>query len=234
MNIPTKTEMRWFVLKLIDIRNDLKRTPDHIVDIEFDCKEVAKQKVIFDITDRVSAQNKVEEMLYRIKNDGEFLDSFNNFDEKRLKWEILRNGNIKIIGYQIGLLTKYLKDKITKGEEVFGLTVNALHQNVLTVYGENTGKRIESEQQIKAFCHFLNNPNRIIPYLEIFGEFTRGAFHSGDYWHNKCPTDEKKVEFVQETVYNFKRILIGIGKKYDIDIEKHLETIPKKGYRYNV
>ena len=234
MNKPTKTQMRWFVKHLIDIRQDLERTPDHIADIEFDWRDIVKQRAIFNIRDRVPAQNKVDEMLNRIKNDGEFLDSFNNFDERRLDWEILQNGNIKIAGFQTGLLTAYLKEKIIKGEKVFGLTVNDKGQQVLDVYGENTGQRIESQEQYRAFCYFLSNPNRIIPYLEIFEEFKRGALHDGDYWHNKCPIDEKKVEFVQETVYNLKRKLIEIGKKYAIDIDKHLETNSKKGYKFNM
>lgn len=226
--------MRWFVLKLIDIRNDLNRTPDHIADIEFDWRDIIRQRAIFEIRERVPAQNKIKEMLYRIKNDGEFLDRFNHFDENRLSCNILPNGNVNIKGYQTGLLTAYLKENILKGEKVFGLTVNIKRQSVLTVYGENTGKRVESQEQFRSFCYFLNNPNRIIPYLEIFEEFKRGTLHDGQYYTTKCPTDEKKVEFVQTTVHNFKRKLIDIGKKYDIDIDRHLETISKKGYKYNI
>ena len=233
MNIPTKKEMRWFVLKLIDIRNDLDRTPDHVADIEFDWRDIIRQRAIFEIRERVPAQNKVEEMLYRIKNDGEFLDSFNNFNEKRLEWKILRNGNIKIMGYQIGLLTAYLKEKIIKGEKVFGLTTNTKGQQVLVVYGENTGKRIESREQFMAFCWFLSNPGRVISYLELLEEFKKGMPHDGEYYTIKYPTPEQKIEFVQTTVYNLKRKLMEIGEKYGIDVEKHLETISKKGYKYN-
>src|ERR1035437_4042533 len=149
-----KKEMRWFVLKLIDIRDDLNRTPDHIADIEFKYEDILGQESIFGITRRPEAQRKVKEMLKRIKDDNEFLDSFHNFDARHLRWEFLRNGNIKIKGFQKGLLTAYLKEKIIKGEEVLGLTTNAQHQNVLTVYGENTGQRIVSGEQFLAFCYF--------------------------------------------------------------------------------
>ncbi len=226
--------MRWFVSELINIRKDLKRTPDYVADIEFNWKDIKKAKSIFNIEDKLHAQNKIQEMLFKIKNDGEFLDSFNHFDERRLDWEVLENDNIKITGYQTGLLTRYFKERILKDEKVFGLTTNLQRQNVLTVYGENTGKRIESQEQFRAFCYFLNNPNRIITYLEIFEEFKRGALHDGDYWHNKCPTDDLKEKFVQENVYNLKRKLIEVSKKYDLDIDKHLETISKKGYKYNI
>ena len=75
-----KKEMRWFVLKLIDIRNDLDRTPDHVADIEFDCGDIISRESIFGITSRPEAQRKIKEMLDRIKNDGEFLNSFYNFN----------------------------------------------------------------------------------------------------------------------------------------------------------
>jgi hypothetical protein len=235
MNVSIKKQMRWFVLKLIDIRDDLNRTPDHVADIEFRYEDITtRQESIFGIMGRPAFQRKVKEMLVRIKKDGEFLSSFNNFNAKLLNLKVLANGNIKIIGYQKELLTTYFKKRILKGEKTFGLATNPDGQSVLTIYGENTGKRIESQEQYRAFCYFLNNPNRIIPYLEIFEEFKRGALHDGDYWHNKCPTDGKKEEFVQTTVYNLKRKLIEIGKKYDVDIDKHLETISKKGYKYNI
>jgi len=235
MRANIKKQMRWFLLKLIDIRDDLNRTPDHVADIEFKYEDITRQQeLIFGAMERPAFQKKVKEMLKRIKDDNEFLDSFNKFNKKLLLWKIQRNGNVKIKGFQRGLLTAYLKDKIIKDEKVFGLTTNPQHQNVLTVYGENTGKKIESQEQSRAFCYFLNNPNRTIHYLEIFQEFTRGTLHDGNYWHNKCPTDDNKIDFVQTTVYNLKRKLIEIGKKYDIDIDKHLETISKKGYRYNL
>jgi hypothetical protein len=225
-----KKEMRWFVLKLIDIRNDLNRTPDHIADIEFEYEDIVRQESIFGTMNRVNAQRKIKEMLARIKNDGEFLTSFNNFDEKRLNTKVLPNGNIKIIGYQIKLLTTYLKENIIKGEKVFGLTTNAQHQNVLTVYGENTGQRLMSGEQFLIFCRFLSNSGRLISYLELMTEIKKSMPHDGEYYTVKYPTPEQKIEFIQTTVYNLKRKLIEVGRKYDIDINKVLETVPRKGY----
>lgn len=231
MNLPTKKEMRWFVMKLIDIRDSL---PNHVADIEFNCNDIIKQKFIFNITTTIGAKTKIEEMLYLIKNDGIFLDSLNNFQESRLSWNFFSDKDIRIVGYQMKLLTEYLKENILKGEKVFSLTVNTKGQQVIEVYGDNTGKRIESQEQFRAFCYFLNNPNRIIPYPEIFEELKRGTLHDSDYYTIKYPTDEKKEEFVQSTVYNLKRKLIKTSEKYGIDIDKVLETISKKGYRYHI
>lgn len=240
MNLPTQKEMLWFVSELVDIRNDLKRTPNHIADIEFDCKKILKkksiQRSIFGLTTKEEARTKVQEMLVLIKSDGEFLDSLNNFNGNRLQWEFTQTNDalLKIKGYQTKLLIAYRKERILKGEKVFGLTTNAKGQQVLLVCGVNTGKRIESQEQFRAFCYFLNNPGRIIPYLEIFEEFKRGALHDSNFWNTKYPTVDKKELFVQSTVYNLKRKLIEIGIKYDIDIDKVLETYSKKGFQYNV
>lgn len=237
MNISIKKQMRWFVLKLIDIRNDLNRTPDHVVDIEFKHGDIiTAEELIFGTMNELVFQNKVKEMLKRIKDDDEFLDSFNKFDKRRLLWNVQRNGDIKIKGFQKGLLTAYLKEKILKGENTFGLTTNAQHQNVLTVYGENSGKRIESGEQIRVFDYFRANSGRIISYLELYEEIKNGLIHlhNGEYYTLKYPTTDDKEVFVQMTVSNLKRKLIEISKKYDIDIDKHLETLSKRGYKYNI
>lgn len=111
MNIPTKKGMLWFVSKLIEIREDTKRTPNHIADIVFDFKDILKEKSIFHISNKAQAQNKVIEMLALIKNDGVFLDSLNHFDGNRLSYEDLPKGKLLIKGYQIEVLNGYL-DKI--------------------------------------------------------------------------------------------------------------------------
>src|ERR1035437_7745341 len=98
MNKPTKKEMRWFVLKLIDIRKDVTRTPDHIVDIDFTKKDIKKMKSVFKISDQLAVKTKVKEMLARIKGDGEFMDRFNHFDSARLSWKDLPADEIKIKG----------------------------------------------------------------------------------------------------------------------------------------
>ncbi len=235
MNIPTKREMRWFVQRLIDIRDDVGITPDHITNINFDYKEIEKQKGIFNINDKEVAKNKTEEMLYRIKNDGEFLDKFNHFDEKRLSWElpIASRDSIIIKGYQRGLLSFYLKENILKGEKVFGFTVNDKGQQVILVYGDNTEQRIESQEQFRAFCYFLSHQGKTIKYLELFEEFKRGTTHDGAYYNTKYPTSDDRKNFVQTTVYNLKRKLIELSKRYDIDIDKILQTFSKEGYIYN-
>jgi hypothetical protein len=114
MNKPTKKEMTWFVTKLIKIRGNTDLTPNHIADIEFDYKDILKQKSIFKkITTKAGAQNKIEEMLYLIKGDYVFLKSLDDFDEKHLLMKTLQNGNISIKGYQMEVLTAYL-DKINR------------------------------------------------------------------------------------------------------------------------
>jgi len=227
-----KKEMRWFVLKLIDIRNNLNRTPDHVADIEFYYQDIISQESIFGITSKPIAQKKVKEMLDRIKNDGEFLNSFYNFNEKRLQYKVLSNGNVKIIGYQTKLLTAYLKENILRGERIFDLTSNSKGQSVLTIYGEETEEKIESREQINAFYLFRKNPSKTIHYPELFEEFKKGMLHDGEYYAIRYPTINDKVKFVQDTVYNLKRKLLKTSKKYDIDINKVLKTIPKKGYEY--
>lgn len=114
MNKPTKTQMQWFVTRLIEIRKDLNLTPDHIADIKFDWREIMRQRGIFNIRSNQAAKNKVDEMLSRIKGDGEFLDSFHHFNKKRLSWDV-RGNSIK--GFQTGLLTAYL-DKINDIKQI--------------------------------------------------------------------------------------------------------------------
>ncbi len=109
MNVPTKKAMLWFVSKLIEIREDTKRTPNHIADIVFDCNDIVKEKSTFNISDKAQAQNKSIEMLALIKNDGVFLDSLNHFDGNRLSYEVLLEGNLLIKGYQIEVLSGYLE-----------------------------------------------------------------------------------------------------------------------------
>jgi hypothetical protein len=232
MNKPIKREMRWFVSKLIDMREDTNITPTHIADINFDYEEIIKQKPIFSITNRAGAKSKIIEMLTLIKGDAEFLNKLNNRDKKLLKWKSLAD-SIKIKGYQIGLLKAYLIWNILKGEKIFGLALNNKKKQVITVYGENTGKRIETGPQYIAFCYFLKHPNKPISYLELFGEFKRSLPHEGEYYNIEYPINKDKEKFVQDTVYNLRRKLVEAGGNL-VDVDKVLETIPKKGYRYNM
>ena len=112
MNIPTKKEMTWFVQRLIDIRNDTERTPTHIADIEFDYKEIIRQKSIFGNKTKMLAQVKIDEMLYLIKGDNIFLDGLNHFNPSNLSWCVLQNGNISIKGFQMEVLKAYMLEKI--------------------------------------------------------------------------------------------------------------------------
>ena len=231
MNLPTQKEIRWFVTELINIRLDTERTPNYIADIEFDFREILDHKFLFTtISNRADAQSKIKEMLYSIKDDGEFLNNFNNFDNDLLNWKTAGNGNIIIKGFQTGLLTAYLKERILKGEKVFSLTINTKKQQVIAVYGENTGKRIESGEQYLAFCFFKKCPNRLITYRELVDEFKRSLPHEADYYFLKCPDDQSKEDHVKTVVENLKRKLIEAGERYSIDIDKVLETVSKRGY----
>ena len=107
MNLPTKKEMKWFVSRLIKIRTNTTLTPDHVQDVEFKYQDVIDTQ-LFNIAEKSDAQDKIISMLSRIKLDGIFLDGFNHFNGDRLSWARLRNGNIKIIGYQTELLQAYL------------------------------------------------------------------------------------------------------------------------------
>jgi len=116
MNRATNNEMTWFIKRLIDIRNDVNRTPNHIADIKFDYREIISQKIIFGKMDKSLAQRKVCDMLALVKNDYTFLNSLDHFDERRLVYEILStDGDILIKGYQMEVLEGYMK-KI-KGEK---------------------------------------------------------------------------------------------------------------------
>lgn len=112
MNLPTTQQMTWFVQRLIDIRNDIERTPNHIADIEFDYKEIIGQKKVFGIKTKILAQTKIDEMLYLIKGDNIFLDSLNHFDKNNLLWERLPSGSVLIKGYQMEVLEGYMLRKI--------------------------------------------------------------------------------------------------------------------------
>lgn len=232
MNAPTKKEMRWFVSKLIDIREDTTVTPNHIANVIFSYEEILKQKEkIFttEVDTEDVVKKKITDMLSLIKEDNEFLSKFNNFNKKLLSWKPSTH-DIKIIGYQTGLLKSYLKERVLKGEKVFGLTSNKKGQNVIAVYGDSTGKVIESGEQFLVFCYFLKYPNRLITHQELIGEFKRSLPHDAQHYLLKYPDDQSKEDHIKTVVENLKRKLIEIGKKYDIDIDKVLETISKKGY----
>lgn len=233
MNKPTKQQMGWFVTKLIDIREDTKRTPNHIADIEFDCKEIAKQKSIFPTTDEATPKEKIISMLDLIKNDNVFLAGFHNFNGDLLSWTPSDDGIFQIKGYQTKLLKAYRQENIFDGERVFGLTKNDEGQQVISLYGESTDQPVESEDQYRAFCYLLSNPGRIVTYLELFDEITKSRLHSPNYYPELYTNDTQKKMLVKTTVYNLKRKLYAIGKKYDIDIDSVLETMSKKGYRYH-
>lgn len=102
--------MNWFISDLINIREDLERTPNFTADIHYDYRDIIKQKSIFKITTKLGAINKIDEMLSYIKSDAIFLGSF-NISEKYLSYSVMPNGVTVIKGYQIEILNGYL-DKI--------------------------------------------------------------------------------------------------------------------------
>lgn len=110
MTEPTKKELNWFIPDLIKIRDDLKRTPNYTADIEYNYKDILKQKSIFGINNKAGAINKILEMLSYIKSDKVFLGGL-NVDEKYLSFGVIKDDIILITGYQREILIEYL-DKI--------------------------------------------------------------------------------------------------------------------------
>lgn len=129
MNIVTKKQMGEFILRLIDIREDLERTPRFDSDILLtptDIKNIIlKKNGIFGITNQIGAKSKVIEMLNSIKNDWKFTTS-NKIEKGVMFIDEKTNGEIGIIGYQTEILDLYSsqvlgvkrKKKIVKTTEV--------------------------------------------------------------------------------------------------------------------
>jgi hypothetical protein len=106
-----KEEMRWFLVKLAEIREDKERTPTFVDDVIFDTKDfdkiIIKKPVIYKINSRIRARVKVIEMLCSIKKDFKFLND-NKIDESKLLYKELSNNRLEIIGYQTEILDRYL------------------------------------------------------------------------------------------------------------------------------
>lgn len=233
MNIPTKKEMRWFVSRLIDIREDTDITPNHVADIVFDLNEIIGQKSIFKITEEFNPKDKVTSMLNLIKDDNEFLASFHNFKKDNLNFEDSNNDFIVIKGYQTKLLKSYRKENIFADEKLFTLTVNTEGKTIISIYGENTNVPLESEDQRRFFYYLLKHPKKFLSYRSLFKEITKGRTHNFDYYSNLYPTTSQQNTFVSDTRYNLKRKLEPLCQKYDIDIDKVIEIKHKEGFTYN-
>lgn len=135
MTEPTKRELNWFISDLIKIRDDLGRTPNFTANIQYDYKDIIKQKSIFGITTKPGAISKIEEMLSYIKSDIVFLGSL-NVDEKYLLFSVMPNGMTIIKGYQMEILTGYL-DKINgRSKKKIILKINT-EKKIITRESEN-------------------------------------------------------------------------------------------------
>lgn len=106
--------MNCFIKELIEMRENTDITPTYISDIFFDYNFILKNKNIFNIDTKIGALNKIEEMLYQIKNDYMFLSKL-NIDGKKLNFSSNRRGIVTIKGYQTEILKEFLK-KINNSE----------------------------------------------------------------------------------------------------------------------
>lgn len=135
MLTPTIIELNWFLSDLIKIRNDLKRTPNYTADIEYNYRDILKQKSIFGINNKAGAINKILEMLSYIKSDKVFLGSLNVY-EKDLSFGVTKDDIILITGYQMEILTGYL-DKINgKNKKKIILKINT-DKKIITRESDN-------------------------------------------------------------------------------------------------
>lgn len=115
MNIKNEKGSKTFILKLIKIRENKRRTPLYTSDVTLnpnDIKDmILNQRSIFHITSKKKAKEEIPEILNSIKDDWAFTDK-NRIDKNILSWEDLPNGNIRIKGFQTEILDRYLLQKL--------------------------------------------------------------------------------------------------------------------------
>ena len=167
MNIKNRKQKRSFILSLVKIRRNIRRTPEFTDDVILTSRDfkdiIFKQKSIFKITSQTKARIKVKEILTSIKNHWEFTYK-NNIDKNTLSCAELPNGNIQIVGYQTEILERYLDDYLFGREDNLTETVNLEIAKNIKIEGDNLVfelKKIPMERGQKTMTQLFLDSARI-------------------------------------------------------------------------
>lgn len=200
-------QMKRFVVTLLKIRCDVKRTSGWGAPIDF--KPTDFKEELFDL-EGTTKENFLKKMVSEIQNDWDFLRK-NDMRDYMLTVTPKDNGHFEIAGCTTDLLRAYLK-KITGNASIFDKGTNSSGQQIVTVWGEKTEVPI-SGQQYSVFCYLLKNFNKEVSHEKLFSAIKRGSLHGADHWE-PYRDESKKMKLVNETINNLRDTLEKAGKAY--------------------